>query len=438
MEGGYNPAATLAYQHSDRQGLDLNLAGPSQLQTSPGLLLADPHSSGHGHKRQRTSNDDEDPSGDSPHPNGERKVKGPYFEFAKKKWETEDTFRLPDGSFWPEVQEGMHQVDHGVVICKLCQRHHKANNFAGEGYRKGKRSALVDHQTKNKEHKQLVQDMELGLKRVMLVGGVAQRLLGKVAIVTGAAKGIGLACASCLGHEGAKVVVADIDEEGAKRATTQLQLEGVIASAAHCDVTNKAEVDALVNWTVQTYGAIDLLIANAGIVKGADFLEMTEQDFDDVIRVNLKGVFLTGQAAARQMVEQNKMQPGRGGCIINMSSVNAVMAIPTIAGYNASKGGVNNLTRCMALALAPHNVRVNAIGPGSIMTDVLAAVANDKAAMNKVLTRTPLGRVGDPLEIGQIAAFLASDAASYVTGQILYADGGRMALNYTVPTPGGE
>jgi len=234
------------------------------------------------------------------------------------------------------------------------------------------------------------------------------------------------------------VVVADIDEEGAKRATTQLQLEGVIASAAHCDVTNKAEVDALVNWTVQTYGAIDLLIANAGIVKGADFLDMTENDFDDVVRVNLKGVFLTGQAAARQMVEQNKMQPGRGGCIINMSSVNAVMAIPTIAGYNASKGGVNNLTRCMALALAPHNVRVNAIGPGSIMTDVLAAVANDKAAMNKVLTRTPLGRVGDPLEIGQIAAFLASDAASYVTGQILYADGGRMALNYTVPTPGGD
>ncbi|KAK9827478.1 hypothetical protein WJX74_004898 [Apatococcus lobatus] len=327
----------------------------------------------------------------------ERK-KGPYFEFAKKKWETEDTFRLPDG--------------------------------------KGKRSALVDHQTKNKEHKQLSQEMEMGLKRVMLVAGVSQRLLGKVAIVTGGAKGIGYACASCLGHEGCKVVVADIDEQGSSRAVSQLQLEGVLAAAAKCDVSKKHEVDQLVAWTVQTYGALDILIANAGIVKGADFLDMSQEDFDAVLNVNLKGVFLTGQAAARQMVEQNKMSPGRGGAIINMSSVNAVMAIPTIAGYNASKGGVNNLTRCMALSLAAHNIRVNGIGPGSIMTEVLAAVASDKSAMNRVLSRTPMGRVGDPLEIGQIAAFLASDAASYITGQILYADGGRMALNYTVPVPG--
>jgi len=187
-------------------------------------------------------------------------------------------------------------------------------------------------------------------------------------------------------------------------------------------------------WTVQQFGGVDILVSNAGIVRGADFLDMTEEDFDDVISVNLKGVFLCGQLAARQMVEQNKVTPGRGGCIINMSSVNAVMAIPTIAGYNSSKGGVNNLTRCMALSLAPHNIRVNGIGPGSIMTDVLSAVASDKSAMNRVLARTPLGRVGDPMEIGQIAAFLASDAASYITGQILYADGGRMALNYTVPT----
>eukprot|EP00891_Asterochloris_glomerata_P005145 jgi/Astpho2/5145/fgenesh1_pm.00073_%23_10_t len=269
----------------------------------------------------------------------------------------------------------------------------------------------------------------------MLVGGVAHRLAGKVAIITGAAKGIGLACANCLGQEGSKVVVADIDEEGAKRAVEGLLQEGIDAQAVRCDVSSKEQVDAMVAWTVQAYGGVDILVANAGIVKGAEFMEMEEADFDEVLRVNLKGVFLCGQAAARQMARQNEEQPGRGGCIINMSSVNAVMAIPTVAGYCASKGGVNNLTRCMALALARHNIKVNAIGPGSIMTDVLQAVAADKAAMDRVLSRTPMGRVGDPLEVGQIAAFLASDAASYITGQTLYCDGGRMALNYTVPLP---
>eukprot|EP00775_Hariotina_reticulata_P011951 gene11951-12094_t len=167
-----------------------------------------------------------------------------------------------------------------------------------------------------------------------------------------------------------------------------------------------------------------------GIVKAIPFLEMSEDDFDAVIAVNLKGVFLTCQAAAQQMVQQ-----GRGGSIITMSSVNGVMAIPTIAGYNASKGGVNNLTRCMALALAPHNIRVNAIGPGSIETEVLASVVADKAALEKVLTRTPLGRIGKPEEIGSVAAFLASQDSSYITGQIIYVDGGRLALNYTMPVP---
>ena len=130
----------------------------------------------------------------------------------------------------------------------------------------------------------------------------------------------------------------------------------------------------------------------------------------------------------RQMVKQ-----GRGGAIINMGSVNGVTAIPTIAGYNASKGGVHNLTRSMALALAPHGIRVNAIAPGSIMTDVLRKVADNPEEMNKVLSRVPLGRVGEPEEVGEIAAFLASDSASYIVGETIYADGGRLALNYTVP-----
>ncbi len=147
-----------------------------------------------------------------------------------------------------------------------------------------------------------------------------------------------------------------------------------------------------------------------------------------MLRVNLKGVFLTGQAAARQMVAQ-----GTGGTIVNMSSVNAVMAIPTITPYVVAKGGVNQLTKVMALALADKGIRVNAIGPGSILTDVFKQVVNDEAAVNTILSRTPLGRVGEPEEVAKVAVFLASEDSSYITGQTIYPDGGRLALNYTVP-----
>ncbi|KDD72146.1 hypothetical protein H632_c3789p0 [Helicosporidium sp. ATCC 50920] len=126
---------------------------------------------------------------------------------------------------------------------------------------------------------------------------------------------------------------------------------------------------------------------------------------------------------------------GNGGSIINVSSVNGIMAIPTIANYNASKGGINNLTRSMSLALAPYNIRVNAVAPGSILTDVLKSVVSNKEAMEKVLSRTPMLRAGEPIEIGNVVKFFASEDASYITGQILYVDGGRMALNYTVPVP---
>jgi NAD(P)-dependent dehydrogenase (short-subunit alcohol dehydrogenase family) len=183
---------------------------------------------------------------------------------------------------------------------------------------------------------------------------------------------------------------------------------------------------------VNAFGSVDVLVSNAGIVHGADFLEVTEADFDRVIRVNLKGVFLVGQAVARQMVEQVEAG-GRPGAIVNMSSVNAVFAIANQVPYSASKGGINQLTKVMALSLAPYGIRVNAIGPGSIMTNMLASVNHDHAARNRLLSRTPLGRIGDPSEIAAIAAFLASDDASYITGQTIYADGGRLPLNYTVP-----
>ena len=171
---------------------------------------------------------------------------------------------------------------------------------------------------------------------------------------------------------------------------------------------------------------------NAGIVHTADFLDIAETDFDRVLRVNLKGAFLVGQAAARQMVAQARA--GRaGGAIVNMSSINAVVAIPNQVPYCVSKGGIDQLTKVMALSLAPYGIRVNAIGPGSIMTEILQAVASDKEAKRKVLARTPLGRIGEPDEVAAIAAFLASDQASYITGQTVYADGGRLGLTTRCP-----
>jgi NAD(P)-dependent dehydrogenase (short-subunit alcohol dehydrogenase family) len=171
------------------------------------------------------------------------------------------------------------------------------------------------------------------------------------------------------------------------------------------------------------------------IVHVADFLDLEEADFDRVLRINLKGAFLLGQAAARQMVRQGPDAKGTAGTIINMSSVNAVMAIPNIAPYVVAKGGMNQLTKVMAMALADKGIRVNGIGPGSIATEMVRKVASDKAARNKLLSRTPLGRFGEPEEVASVALFLASEDSSYLTGQTIYPDGGRLALNYTVPVP---
>jgi len=256
------------------------------------------------------------------------------------------------------------------------------------------------------------------------------RLDGKVAIVTGAARGIGLAIARRYCAEGAMVVMSDIEEDAGRAAARSLgeaRCRFVVA-----DVGNAGDAAALVEQARGTFGRLDVLVNNAGIIHAADFLELAEADFDRVLRVNLKGAFLVGQAAARCMVEQVKAGAA-GGAIINMSSINAQVAIPNQTPYCVSKGGLSQLTRVMALALAPYNSRVNAIGPGSIMTAMMATVATDETAKARVLSRTPLRRIGDADEIAGVATFLASDDASYVTGEIIYADGGRLALNYTVP-----
>lgn len=256
-------------------------------------------------------------------------------------------------------------------------------------------------------------------------------LMNKVVVVTGAAKGIGRAVAMRFAADGARVVLADVDEDAGSRVVKELGLQGAVRFV-RCDVGDAADVANLIASAVQAWGSVDVLVNNAGIVHAADFLSLSEADFDRVLRVNLKGAFLVAQSAARQMVSQIEAG-GAPGAIINMSSVNAVFAIANQVPYSISKGGVNQLTKVMALALAPYGIRVNAIGPGSIMTDMLASVANDKTARQKVLSRTPLGRIGEPAEIAAIAAFLASDEASYITGQTIYADGGRLPLNYTVP-----
>lgn len=256
------------------------------------------------------------------------------------------------------------------------------------------------------------------------------RLKGQVAIVTGAAAGIGLACAEEFAREGAKVVLSDVKVTQGEAAAEKLQAAGHEALFVACDVGDKAQVEALVASAVAAYGRLDCLVANAGIVHASDFLDLTEGDFDRVLRVNLKGVFLTGQAAARQMVKE-----GHGGTIITMSSVNAELAIPSITPYVVSKGGVKQLTKVMALSLAGKGIRVNAIGPGSINTEIFATVASDKDKLRGVLSRTPLGRAGEPREVARVAVFLASEDSSYITGQTIYPDGGRMALNYTVPVP---
>jgi glucose 1-dehydrogenase len=254
-------------------------------------------------------------------------------------------------------------------------------------------------------------------------------LAGRVIVITGGGQGIGAACAERLAAEGAAVALWDVNQAPAQALAQRLRESGGRAEAMPCNVARKADVDAAVAATVLAFGRIDGLVNNAGIFRAADFLEVTEEDWDAVMDVNLKGAFLAGQAVARQMVAQ-----GGGGAIVNMSSVNGSMAIASIASYNASKGGINQLTRAMALALADHGIRVNAAAPGTIATELAReAVLTSEEARLRILGRTPMKRLGEPEEVADVVAFLLSDAARYMTGEIVHVDGGRMALNYTVP-----
>ncbi len=244
-----------------------------------------------------------------------------------------------------------------------------------------------------------------------------------IALVTGAAQGIGYACAEAISENGARLVLADINGEGVAAAAEKLGGDTV---GLTCDLGNPDQIAAMFDRIEADIGPVSILVNNAGIAAPGDFLETTLDQFRKVIDVNLVGTFLALQRAAKTMVAE-----GIEGAIVNMSSINAVVAIPAIAAYCASKGGVMQLTKASALALAPHNIRVNAVGPGSIDTEMMAGVNANPEAMKMVMSRTPLQRVGTPREIGDVVAFLASDKASYITGETIYVDGGRIGMNYT-------
>lgn len=257
------------------------------------------------------------------------------------------------------------------------------------------------------------------------------RLAGKTAFISGAAQGIGLACARLFAREGANIALIDIDADGGQEAATSIAADtGTNTLFIKADVSNSADMEAAATQCYTVLGGLDIAIANAATIKSGDILDLDEADFDTVMAVNLKGVFLQGQAVARVMRDK-----GIAGSIINMTSVNGIMAIADQVAYNTAKGGVNQLTRAMALGLVQHDIRVNAVAPGSINTELLKKVMVDDKVKKKILGRTPMGRAGDPAEVAKTCLFLASDDSSYITGEIIVVDGGRMALNYSVDVP---
>ena len=259
----------------------------------------------------------------------------------------------------------------------------------------------------------------------------------KVVVITGAGRGIGLACAQRFAQSGYKVVIADIDDKAGELAIDGIKAKGGEAAFIHTDVGDRLDIRNLVAASVDQFGRIDVLINNAALPHAEDFFDIEEGEFEQVMKVNLRGPFLASQAAARQMVQQQEHvdPPGEPAnyTIINISSVSAVVVVPSQILYAVSKGGLNQLTKGMALALAPHGIRVNAIGPGTVETDTNSELVTDERARSAALARTPMGRLGKPEEVASVAFFLASKDAGYITGQCFYVDGGRLVLNDKVP-----
>ena len=249
-------------------------------------------------------------------------------------------------------------------------------------------------------------------------------LKNKVALVTGARRGIGRGIALALAEVGAKVVVTDIDEKECQEVVKEIEKSGGEAIAKKVDVTNKKEVEEAVKAAIDKFGKLDILVNNAGIAPFKPFLELTEEDWDKVLDINLKGYFLSAQAVAKEMVKQ------KWGRIINIASVamgQQGIGFSTLVHYVASKGGVAGMTEALAVELAPYGINVNAISPGLIETKMVEPIMSDPVAREGILKRVPKGRVGQPKDIAQAVVFLASEEADYITGAILVVDGGWLA-----------
>lgn len=255
------------------------------------------------------------------------------------------------------------------------------------------------------------------------------RLEGKRALITGGGRGIGLACARRFVAEGASVVLGDILLDDGRAAADELTKAGAKATFVECDVTDVGQVNNFVAAGVDFLGGVDILFNNAGVIgPGTPFLETTEDEFSRILEINVFGAFRMAQATARHMVDQ-----GIAGSIVNTGSMLSTLANPDQAAYVSSKHGIHGLTKAMALALGEHGIRVNAIGPGTIKTAVAEAVLVNETAYRRVLSRIPLGYIGEPEDVAGSVVFLASDESAYMTGQIIYPDGGRLALNHVMP-----
>jgi len=248
-------------------------------------------------------------------------------------------------------------------------------------------------------------------------------LAGKVAVVTGSSRGIGRAIAEGMAGAGAAVTVNGRNPETTQAVAGAIAAAGGKSLAVPADVGKVADIERLIKSTVATFGRLDILVNSAGISPHYKPAEtMTEAEWDEVIAVNLKGVFLCCQAAGRVMI------PQKSGRIINISSIGGQVALPRLIAYCAAKGGIDQLTRVLAVEWAPHHILVNAISPGYIDTDLTKGLVQNPARRDALLRQVPLGRLGKPDEIAGAAIYLASDAASYVTGQTLDVDGGWLAL----------
>ncbi|MEU6644066.1 SDR family NAD(P)-dependent oxidoreductase [Saccharomonospora sp. NPDC046836] len=255
-----------------------------------------------------------------------------------------------------------------------------------------------------------------------------RRFEGRAAIVTGAGRGIGRAVTERLAREGARVAALDRDAELGARVEQELQAAGLDVTFLQADIADTGQVEATIERITGELGPPAVVVNNAALVRTTDFFAAPPEEIDDILAVNVRGGLIVGRTAARAMINA-----GNGGAIVNMSSITAAQGSPGMAAYSASKGAVSALTRSMAVALAEHGIRVNAVAPGTITTEAVAEIYSRETELRRqVLSRTPLRRLGEPAEVASVVAFLASDDASYITGQVIYPDGGRLALSYTV------